>query len=418
MRTRMNRMRAGRRALLIFCLACLAGLGTGWGRQGAGPAKAAAGWQEAFQEGEIVISVALGGDVKEIEARYQVEVKDQLAGTTEYLVSIPPGSSVEEKLNELDKDRDLLFSRPNFLFQHGEVRQRSQAYIDQRSQAYIDGSSPTLFFGQAAWLPGRLRQAHRYADGAGVRIAVIDTGIDFSHPLFAGRIVGPYYDFVDNDGNPEEEAGGAGYGHGTFVSGLIAMAAPRAMILPLRAFDKHGMGTSFNIAKAIRFAADRGARVVNMSFGLLERDPLIDDAITYAHNRVFQVAAVGNDNASELHFPSNQKSKVFGVASTDAADRRASFSNFGREVQAAAPGVGLYSAYPGGRWAVWSGTSFSTALVSAEAALVLQLRPSLNRSGISRLLSSTGVNLDPLNPGYDSMLGRRIDFLNAVQRAR
>lgn len=373
--------------------------------------------KDSFQAGEIIVSLVPGTDINDFNTRFGTFFKEQIPGTDQYLLSLPVGVSVEDKLAEVAQDIDLEFSGPNFNFQSAEVRQRSQAFIDQRSQAFIDGQSPVNFYGQPSLKSLYLAEAQEFSGGWGVTVAVIDTGIDFNHPLFAGRIAYPVYDFVDDDTIPTDEAGGVGYGHGTFVSGLIALTAKGAQIMPIRAFDRDGFGTSFNVAKAIRFAADNGARITNMSFGLLEKDKLIDDAITYAHNKSFQVAAVGNDNSNSLHFPSIRKTKTFGVTSTNNNDTKATFSNFGREAQAAAPGVNLYSAYPGNRWAYWSGTSFSTALVSGQAALILQVNPKLKRSTLGTLIYSSGTNIDSVNPGYASLLGRRIDFLAAIKFA-
>lgn len=373
-----------------------------------------AGFPDSFRPGEIIVGLVPGTDIIAFNARYGTTIKDHIADTDQFLLSLPVGVRVEDKLAEIAGATDLLFSGPNFNFLHAEVRQRSQAFIDQRSQAFIDGNSPVNFYGQPSMNRLHLTEAQQYSRGSGVRVAVIDTGIDFNHPLLAGRIAYPNFDFVDNDYTPQEVTGGVGYGHGTFVSGLIALTAPDATIMPLRAFDQNGIGASFNLAKAIRFAADNGAQVTNMSFGLLDRDKLIDDAITYAHNATFQVAAAGNDNQKNLHFPAIRKTKTFGVTSTDANDIKAVFANYHRDTQASAPGVNLYSAYPGRRWAWWSGTSFSTALVSGQAALILQLNPGLKRSAIGSVINSSGVSIDVLNPVYASMLGRRIDFLTAV----
>ena len=266
-------------------------------------ARAAGGFNDSFRDGEIVVGLVPGADINAFNARYGTAIKEQLAGANQYLLTLAPGVRVEDKLAEITGDLTVAFSGPNFKFQHAEIRQRSQAYIDQRSQAYIDGQSPPDFFGQPSLPRLHLAEAQRVSRGWGVRVAVIDTGIDFNHPAFAGRILYPNFDFVDNDGNPQEVMGGTGSGHGTFVSGLVALTAPGSLIMPLRAFGPDGSGTSFNLAKAIRFAADNGAQVINMSFGLLDRDKLIEDALEYAYQRVYMVAAAGNDNLNSLHFP-------------------------------------------------------------------------------------------------------------------
>jgi len=244
---------------------------------------------------------------------------------------------------------------------------------------------------------------------------VIDTGIDPQHPLFAGRIAWPVYDFVDGDGDPTDVGPGVGYGHGTFVAGLIVLAAPRATIMPLRAFGADGYGTSFNIAKAIRFAADNGARVINMSFGMTEEDSLVKDAIVYAGQKSYMVAAAGNDNDNFIHFPASLAARTLSVTSTATGDIKAPFSNFASEMNVSAPGVSVYSAYPGKAWAYWSGTSFSTALVSGEAALLIALKPESTRTDLNTVIKTSGTNIDPLNPDYAKQLGKvRVDYQAAI----
>src|SRR5262249_12607184 len=149
---------------------------------------------------------------------------------------------------------------------------------------YVGGQSPSPFFSQPQVLNLNLAGAQTYTYGGGVTVAVIDTGIDYNHPLFAGRISSDGFDFVGNDGTSNDEPGGAGYGHGTFISGLIRLVAPNATIMPLRVFDRNGVGTSFHIAQAIRYARDHGAKVINMSFGVQQPDALINAAM----NDVYQ----------------------------------------------------------------------------------------------------------------------------------
>lgn len=378
--------------------------------------KAPVAGSDTFQAGQIVVGLLPGQDINAFNARHNTQIIERIAGTDHYLLAIPPGTAVEDILAEVALDLAVEFASKNFNFLSPEVRQVSHAFVDQVSHAFVDGQSPGNYFTQPSLGRLRLYQAHQITRGLGVTVAVIDTGLDFNHPLFAGRIAWPNYDFVDNDGMPHEVSGGAGYGHGTFVAGLIALTAPEARIMPIRAFDRDGRGTSFNVAKAIRFARDNGANVINLSFGLLEKDPLIQNAVTYAHERTFQVASAGNDNENFLHFPAERTSKTFAVTSTDANDIRAPFANFDRDVMGSAPGVSLYSAYPGNKWAYWSGTSFSTALVSGQAALLLSIDPGLGRSRTSFIITSSGVNIDGLNPGYNRMLGRRIDFLGAINQ--
>jgi subtilisin family serine protease len=236
--------------------------------QGLSPVVNAQWGKPNFESGEIVVSLQPWADINAFNARYGTKTKDRMPGTKQYLLTFSASTGILGKLILMNFDPRVIFAGPNFIYQHAEVRQRSQAFIDQRSQAFIDGDSPVNFYGQPSVLRLRLTEAHQISRGRGVRVAVIDTGIDLNHQLFAGRIIYPNYDFVDDDAYPQEVMGGIGAGHGTFVAGLIALTAPEAVIMPLRAFGPDGSGTTFNIAKAIRFAADNGAQVLNMSFGL------------------------------------------------------------------------------------------------------------------------------------------------------
>ena len=126
------------------------------------------------------------------------------------------------------------------------------------------------------------------------------------------------------------------------------------------------------------------------------------------------VAAAGNDNLNFLQFPGVLTNRTCAVASTTANDLKAPFSNYNKNTCVSAPGVSLYSAYPGGNWAHWTGTSFSTALVSAEAAQMLALNPAIAASNVTQIISQSGISINGLNPAYNGELGKRMDYMNAV----
>ncbi len=202
------------------------------------------------------------------------------------------------------------------------------------------------------------------------------------------------------------------HGHGTMVAGILAVMAPDAMIMPLRAFDDKGCGTTYNIAKAVKYAVSHGAQVINMSFGISGQTQTLKKTIGEAVNAgVTVVASAGNGDTAVPQYPAAYPG-VLGVAATNLTDVKASFSNYGSTIFVSAPGSNIISAYPGGYYAELSGTSFSAPMVAAEAALLR----SLKTSGWKNSIAAGVDNINALNPAYIGQLGTgRINLLKALQ---
>jgi subtilisin family serine protease len=277
--------------------------------------------------------------------------------------------------------------------------------------------------------------------GSGVIVAVIDTGVDTSHPALVGVLL-PGYDFTRNqpgasewldvNGLPNGPVGSnsedqqpafvqqstaavldqstaavldgtpyAAFGHGTMTSGLVHLVAPKAQILPLKAFSSDGTGYLSNIVAALYYAVQHKANVVNMSFDLSTSSPALSDAISRANEaNVVLVAAAGNENTSAPVYPAAYDGSVAGIASTTDWDTRSSFSNYGpTDVWIAAPGENVISTFPGGTYGSSSGTSFSSPMVAGTAALMLSASPNMNQTKASTALEH-GRKLTPdLNHG-------------------
>jgi len=228
-----------------------------------------------------------------------------------------------------------------------------------------------------------------------VLVAVLDTGIDFSHPFLKNRISDIKWNFVTNTDNPNDVEG-----HGTHVSGIIVGSTPsNVKIMPLKVLGEGG-GSTGNICNAIRHAANSGADVINMSLGgplgVVKRDILFEQAIDYALSlNVIVVVAAGNENSDVMNFCPAYYPRLITVAATDEGDRKAVFSNFGNSIDIAAPGVSIKSSIPGGRFDSWDGTSMAAPFVAASAALLRTTDSSLSQEDIIEMLSNNADNAGP-----------------------
>lgn len=240
-------------------------------------------------------------------------------------------------------------------------------------------------------------------------IAVIDSGIDLAHPEFAGRIA-PGYDFVNRDSDPTDDNG-----HGTHVTGIIAMAldgtgsvgmCPACTIMPLKVLNADNRGNTSNAVRAILHATDQGARVINLSLGTVNNSAIMRDAIAYAHaHGVVVVASVGNYGSNVARYPAAY-AEVLAVGATGLDDGVWAQSNYGAWVDVAAPGVTIYSTALDGAqhtYASMSGTSSAAAFVSGLAALVLSQNAALSTTEVQALILE---NVDDLGaPGRDDYYG-------------
>jgi len=288
----------------------------------------------------------------------------------------------------------------------------------------------------------RLTDAQRgfNVSGSGI-VAVIDTGVDVNHPVLHPVLL-QGYDFTRNqpgasewldvpqlqngnlsDGSENQHPvvvqqssaaildqssaaildGGpySAFGHGTMTTGLVHLVAPKAKILPLKAFTSNGTGYVSNIVAALYYAVQNHANVVNMSFDVSTPSPALSQAISYANKSgLVLVAAAGNESTSAPVYPAALNSSVMGIASTTDWDTRSTFSNYGNtDVWIAAPGEYVISTFPGGTYAASSGTSFSSPLVAGSADLLLNAKPSLNQKSAASAFSHA-IQLTPdLNHG-------------------
>ncbi|MGO4713933.1 S8 family serine peptidase [Bradyrhizobium sp. 2TAF24] len=317
-----------------------------------------------------------------------------LIGSTMYRWRIPDNRSVNAVVRELVADNVIKSAQPNYRF--------------TLQQAAAEGDPA-----QYALAKLRLPQAHTLAHGDNITVAVIDSGIDVSHPELAG-VIGGTFDALGSKEGPHT--------HGTGIAGVIAAharlmgTAPSASLLAIRAFGVAGGGaesTSFVLLRSIDYAVSHGARIINMSFAGPE-DPLIGKSLAAAAAKgVILVAASGNAGPKSPPLYPAADRNVIAVSATDAADRLFPASNRGGHIAIAAPGVDILTAAPDAKYQVTSGTSFAAAYISGLVALMIERNPALTADEVRGILSKTAQDLGP--PGRDDQFGAgRADAFGAV----
>lgn len=266
--------------------------------------------------------------------------------------------------------------------------------------------------------------------GAGIKVCIIDTGIDYNHEDLRDNYKGGY-NFLNNTTDPMDDNG-----HGTHVAGTIAAmdngigvigVAPEASIYSLKVLDVNGSGSYSNIIAGIQWAINNKMQIISMSLGGSGFSQALKDICDAANNSgIVVVAAAGNDNGDggqdTVGYPAKFDS-VIAIAATDPNDARASFSSCGPEVELAAPGVNIQSTVPKSGvkygdpsgYKQLSGTSMATPHVSGTAALIYKAHPEMTNSNIRQTLQQTSVDLG--QQGRDIFFGYgRINAKAAVDQ--
>ncbi len=328
----------------------------------------------SYVTGYSVIHLSSGATIEDIHAQYGTRTVSSIPSRREYLVAGPDGVPTWDLVTGLGysvscDDADYC--------QYLETPESEQA-----SLAFYEGifGHPD-YVDQDALARIRAPEAQAIATGAGVLVAVIDTGADLDHPDLAGHLVGGI-DLLDGDNDPSDLPNGLdddqdglideATGHGSHVAGIVALVAPAASIMPIRVLDSDGNGTAFEVAHGIYTAIDAGADIINLSLGLEARSKVMRRAIQEARQAGILVTVSAGNAGQRItsHFPANL-SDATTIAATDAGDLKTYFSNYGSNVSVSAPGMGIMSTYWNGGYALWSGTSMAAPFVAGAAALRL-----------------------------------------------
>ncbi len=247
---------------------------------------------------------------------------------------------------------------------------------------------------------------HSTNKGTGVKIAIIDTGIDYTHPELDNYYQGGY-DFVNGDNDPMDD-----HWHGTHCAGIVAAenngigvigVAPEVELYGLKVMDSSGSGSTSDVTAAIDWAIENNIQIISMSLGTDYNSVTLGTACDRAYNEgILLVAAAGNEGTSSVDYPAKYDS-VIAVAATSSSDTKASFSNTGPEIELAAPGVSVKSTYLGGGYISASGTSMACPHVAGTAALVWTSNPGWDNTQVRSRLQETAEDLG--YTGWDSIYG-------------
>lgn len=312
-----------------------------------------------------------------------------------------PAHSLETLMRSLERRPDVKFVEKNYVFEPALVPNDLQ-YASQ-------------------WHLPRIRAPEGWdltQGAAGAVIAILDSGVEATHPDFAGKLVAGYNTYSNSTTTADQ------FGHGTEVAGAagaltnngegVAGMAGAAPIMPVRVTDNAGRATSASIANGIVWATDHGARVVNLSFNGIAGNMTIRTTAEYAFNHgTLVVAASGNCACVD---PTADNPYILSVSATDETDGLASFSSTGAFVDLSAPGTNILTTARFGLYAADSGTSLASPIVAGVAALMFAARPALSPGLVTQLLEGTAF--DPGGNGYDPGFGHgRVDAFAAVSAA-
>lgn len=256
------------------------------------------------------------------------------------------------------------------------------------------------------------------SEGDGVTIAVLDTGVDGAHPDLASQMVSGW-NFFDNNSNTADV-----HGHGTKVAGAaaastnnsvgVAAVAGKAKIMPIRVADSSGYASFSAISQGVTWAADRGARVANISISGVAGSFSVINAAQYMKNKGgLVVAGAGNAGVDEGYGATDA---LISVSATTSSDVRPSWSSYGAYVDVAAPGSSIYTTFRGGSYGNASGTSFSSPVTAGVVAQMMGANPKLSPADLEKILFSTALDIGAA--GKDIYYGHgRINAEAAVKAA-
>lgn len=372
-------------------------LNASWRKPGAPPPEFKGAPLPEFKPGEVFIKTnGKAGALANILRKYKLTVlrSDKRLGYV--LAATSGGADVPKLVSALQREPAVRYSQPNYIYKLFGKPNDPQ-YSRQWGMQKIN-------FDQGWSL---------VKPGSKVTVAILDTGVDVNHPDLKNRLVpgtntvNPLKSTRDDVGHGTHVAGiaGAGINNGQGIAGVAGF--PNIKIMPVKVFDGSGGGSDISISDGIIWAADHGARVMNMSFGSYYQSDVLNEAIDYAYKKgVVMVAAAGNWASQDISYPA-AISKVMAVSATDKDNKLADFSSYGPMIDVCAPGDKIYSTfwdpYKGSTYSEMSGTSMASPMVAGLAALLLAKNPKLTNDEVRQIIEASATDLG--DPGWDPKFG-------------
>lgn len=364
----------------------------------AGPAAAADDWAAR----RVLVSPRAGlpaGDFRALLAVHGGQAR-KMGQSELYVVDLPAGVSERAVQQRLARHRLLKFAELD--------RRIAPAYAV--NDPYLGSEWHLATIGApAAW---------DLSQGAGVTIAILDSGVDGSHPDLAPRMVAGW-NFYDGNADTSDANG-----HGTAVAGAaaatsdnaagVAAVAGKANLMPVRIADANAYAYWSTVAQGLTWAADHGARVANISYNGVAGSSTVANAANYLRSKGGLVVVAAGNDGTDPGFAAT--TAMIPVSATNSADQRTSWSNYGAFVALAAPGEGIWTTNRGGGYSAWSGTSFASPITAGVIALMMAKRPDLPNTTIESLLYASAKDLGAA--GRDTTYGwGRVDAAAAVAAA-
>ena len=374
------------------------------------PAAGAADFSDGvhqYARGRILVETRAGlsGDDLEAILKPQGGKRRKIGQSNLHVVDLPAGVSEQAMVERL---------RRNPAFRLVE--------LDRRVKSTLAVTDPYV---GSEWHLSKMGATTAWdtTQGAGVTIAILDSGVDGSHPDLLPNLV-PGFNVYGNNTDTSDVCG-----HGTAVAGSaaartnngigVAGVAGQAKIMPIRiAYLDSATNSCYaytsTIASGITYAADHGARIANVSYGPLAGDATIQSAANYLKSKGGLVfVSAGNTGVDENITPTTS---LIAVSASDSSDAKASWSSYGAFVSLAAPGAGIWTTSKGGTYGGWNGTSFASPVAAGVAALMMAAAPSLDGAQIEQALFASAVDLG--TTGRDPYFGYgRVNAQAAVQAA-